>query len=107
MLIPVAIPVAAAGLLNPLVAVCAMFASSLMVTGNALRMSGAAQTRQTAAYNPLSPCCAPGLFSMFFYQKHFFLAFFTVFCPLRHVFVTDRLSTPLSDSLLSQAFPKG
>jgi Cu+-exporting ATPase len=38
----VAIPVAAAGLLNPLVALCAMFASSLMVTGNALRMSGAA-----------------------------------------------------------------
>jgi soluble P-type ATPase len=44
----VAIPVAAAGLLNPLVAVCAMFASSLMVTGSALRMSGTAQTRQTA-----------------------------------------------------------
>ncbi len=43
-----AIPVAAAGLLNPLIAVCAMFASSLMVTGNALRISRAAQTKQTA-----------------------------------------------------------
>jgi len=37
-----AIPVAAAGLLNPLIAVCAMCASSLIVTGNALRMSRAA-----------------------------------------------------------------
>jgi Cu+-exporting ATPase len=40
----VAIPVAAAGLLNPLVAVCAMCASSLMVTGNALRVAAAART---------------------------------------------------------------
>ncbi len=36
----VAIPVAAAGLLNPLVALCAMCASSLTVTANALRVSG-------------------------------------------------------------------
>jgi heavy metal translocating P-type ATPase len=35
----VAIPVAAAGFLNPLVAVFAMFASSLTVIGNALRLS--------------------------------------------------------------------
>ncbi len=35
----VAIPVAAAGLLNPLIAVIAMVGSSLTVTGNALRMS--------------------------------------------------------------------
>jgi len=34
-----AIPVAAAGLLNPLLAVAAMFMSSLMVIGNALRIS--------------------------------------------------------------------
>ena len=34
-----AIPVAAAGLLNPLLAVAAMFLSSLMVIGNALRIS--------------------------------------------------------------------
>ena len=34
-----AIPVAAAGLLNPLVAVAAMFLSSLMVIGNSLRIS--------------------------------------------------------------------
>ncbi len=44
-----AIPVAAAGLLNPLAAVCAMCASSLMVTGNALRMSGAGSANQTHA----------------------------------------------------------
>ena len=36
----VAIPVAVAGLLNPLVAVVAMFLSSLTVIGNALRISG-------------------------------------------------------------------
>ena len=35
-----AIPVAAAGLLNPLIAVLAMFMSSLTVIGNALRLSG-------------------------------------------------------------------
>ena len=35
----VAIPAAAAGLLSPLIAVSAMFLSSLMVTGNALRIS--------------------------------------------------------------------
>jgi P-type E1-E2 ATPase len=35
----VAIPVAAAGLLNPLIAVVAMVGSSLTVTWNALRMS--------------------------------------------------------------------
>jgi P-type Cu+ transporter len=34
-----AIPVAAAGLLNPLIAVTAMFMSSLTVIGNALRLS--------------------------------------------------------------------
>jgi Cu+-exporting ATPase len=34
-----AIPVAAAGLLNPLIAVLAMFVSSLTVIGNALRLS--------------------------------------------------------------------
>ncbi len=44
----VAIPVAAAGLLNPLVALCAMFASSIMVTGNALRISAAAHKGRTA-----------------------------------------------------------
>ena len=44
----VAIPVAAAGLLNPLVALCAMFASSLMVTGNALRITAAAHKGRTA-----------------------------------------------------------
>jgi Cu+-exporting ATPase len=37
----VAIPVAALGLLNPLIAVLAMFASSLVVTANALRISSA------------------------------------------------------------------
>jgi len=35
----VAIPLALAGLVNPLVAVCAMFASSLTVVGNTLRIS--------------------------------------------------------------------
>ncbi|OPY75438.1 MAG: Copper-exporting P-type ATPase A [Syntrophorhabdus sp. PtaU1.Bin153] len=35
-----AIPVAAAGLLSPLVAVCAMFMNSLTVIGNTLRISG-------------------------------------------------------------------
>ncbi len=39
-----AIPVAAAGLLNPLIAVFAMFASSLTVTGNALRLARAKLT---------------------------------------------------------------
>jgi Cu+-exporting ATPase len=34
-----AIPLAVAGLLNPLLAVCAMFASSLSVIGNTLRIS--------------------------------------------------------------------
>jgi len=32
------IPLAVAGLLNPLIAVCAMFASSLSVIGNSLRI---------------------------------------------------------------------
>ncbi len=45
----IAIPVAAAGLLNPFVAVCAMCASSLMVTGNSLRMSGASRRRRQPA----------------------------------------------------------
>jgi Cu+-exporting ATPase len=37
----IAIPVAAAGLLNPLIAVLAMFMSSLTVIGNTLRVSKA------------------------------------------------------------------
>ncbi|HUJ68110.1 MAG TPA: hypothetical protein VLW86_01230, partial [Syntrophorhabdales bacterium] len=39
----VAIPLAAAGLLNPLLAVIAMFASSITVTGNALRVARKAE----------------------------------------------------------------
>jgi len=47
-----AIPIAALGLLNPLIAIAAMFASSLTVTGNTLRMfrtgSRALQEREVA-----------------------------------------------------------
>jgi heavy metal translocating P-type ATPase len=43
----VAIPLAAAGLLNPLLAVVAMFASSLLVTGNALRVSRKAEAMRS------------------------------------------------------------
>lgn len=46
----VAIPVAALGFLNPLVAVAAMFLSSLMVTGNTLRISSG----RTEAVTPFS-----------------------------------------------------
>ena len=42
-----AIPVAAAGLLNPLIAVLAMFMSSLTVIGNALRLSRTGITKET------------------------------------------------------------
>ena len=50
----IAIPLAAAGLLNPLLAVVAMFASSLLVTGNALRVSRKAEAmRSFASSSPL------------------------------------------------------
>ncbi len=46
-----AIPLAVAGLLNPLIAVCAMFASSLTVIGNALRIS----RNETPDDSPIPP----------------------------------------------------
>lgn len=50
----VAIPLAMAGWLNPLIAVFAMFASSLTVTGNALRISRAREPEQAMFFVPLA-----------------------------------------------------
>jgi Cu+-exporting ATPase len=49
----VAIPLAIAGWLNPLIAVFAMFASSLTVTGNALRISRARDQELGTFFVPL------------------------------------------------------
>ena len=44
-----AIPLAVLGFLNPLVAVCAMFASSLTVIGNTLRITRSAKEKTKEA----------------------------------------------------------